>query len=57
MNDLFILAENNNENQEEINCLAQDIYWELIKGNKIDWKAIAKDKSIDLVIAAIPIIL
>lgn len=57
LSDLFILEENSQELQEEANILAKEIYSLMIQGKKIDWKSIALDKGIDLIIAAIPIIL
>lgn len=57
INDLFILEENNQEVQQEANNLAKEIHIQMIQNKKIDWKAIAIDKGIDITLAAIPIIL
>ncbi len=57
LSDLFILEEYSQELQEEANILAKEIYSLMIQGKKIDWKSIALDKGIDIIIAAIPIIL
>lgn len=57
INDLFILEENNQEIQQEANNLAKEIHIQMIQNKKIDWKAIAIDKGIDITLAAIPIIL
>ena len=57
LSDLFILEENSQELQKEANILAKEIYSLMIQGKKIDWKSIALDKGIDIIIAAIPIIL
>lgn len=57
LSDMFILEENIQEKHEEANILAREIYASLIQKSKIDWKALAVDKGIDVVIAAIPIVL
>ena len=57
LSDLFILEENSQELQDEANILAREIYSLIIQGKKIDWKSMVLDKGVDLIIAAIPIIL
>lgn len=57
LSDLFIIYENDQDKQEEIRALAQDIYSHMVIGKKVDWKAIAIDKGIDMALASVPIIL
>lgn len=57
LSDIFILEESNNELQSQANETAKEICALIIQGKKIDWKSVALDKGIDVLLTSIPIIL
>lgn len=57
LSDMFILEESNTDLIMQATDTAKEISALIIQGKKIDWKLIALDKGIDVLLAAIPIIL